>query len=88
MPEPRFAFYEIVRVASADPEMAEIDGERGVGVALRAVEEQYFDLPLPGTPDLMADWSDWLRSPYLSNRTPPPPDEALALRYRVVARPE
>lgn len=63
-------------------------GERGVGVALRAVEEQYFDLPLPGTPDLMADWSDWLRSPYRSNRTPPPPEEALALRYRVVARPE
>jgi hypothetical protein len=60
--------------------------ERIVGAALRAVEEQFFDLPLPGRPGLMSDWSDWLRTPHLSNRTPPPPAEAFALRYRVVPR--
>lgn len=29
MAEPKFQFYEYVRVVSADPELAEIDGERG-----------------------------------------------------------
>ena len=29
MPNPRFQFYEIVRVASSQPELAEIHGERG-----------------------------------------------------------
>ena len=62
--------------------------DRGVSVALRAVEEQYFDLPLPGRPGRMSDWSDWLRTPHLSNRTPLPPEDAFALRYRVVPRPE
>ena len=63
-------------------------GERGVSVAMRAVEEQYFDLPLPGQPKLMSDWSDWMTNPHRSNRTPPAPEEAFALRYRVVQRPE
>jgi hypothetical protein len=62
--------------------------DRGLNVSMHAVETQFFDLPLPGRPDLMADWSDWLRSPYLSNRAPPPPEEAFAVRYRVVHRPE
>jgi len=62
--------------------------ERVVGADLRAVETQFFDLPLPGRPSLMADWSDWLRTPHLSNRTPLPPERAFALRYRVVHRPE
>jgi hypothetical protein len=62
--------------------------DRGVSADLRAVEAQFFDLPLPGRPGLMPDWSDWLRTPYLSNRTPPPPEETFALRYRVVLRPE
>ena len=29
MAEPKFQFYEYVRVVSEDPELAEIDGERG-----------------------------------------------------------
>lgn len=62
--------------------------ERVAGAAMRAVEEQYFDLPLPGKPDLMPGWSDWLASPRLGNRTPPPAAGAFALRFRVVHRPE
>jgi len=64
------------------------NGERSVSADLRAVESQYFFLPLPGRPDLMPDWSGWLTAPYGFNLTPPPPEEAFALRYRVVHRPE
>jgi hypothetical protein len=61
--------------------------ERNVGAALRAVEEQFFDLPLPGRPDPMSEWSDWLTTPHRSNRAPAPVEEAFTLRYRVVHRP-
>lgn len=62
--------------------------DRDVGADLRAVETQFFDIPLPGRPDPMSDWSEWLTAPYRSNRAPVPAEEAFSLRYRVVPRPE
>jgi hypothetical protein len=62
--------------------------DRKLNVSMYAVETQFFDLPLPGRPDLMSDWSDWMTTPRRSNRIAPPPEEAFAVRYRIVHRPE
>jgi len=75
------------RILSARFAIDSTSNNRIVSAVLRAVPEQYFDLPLPGRPDLLADWSGWLTAPYLSDRSPPPAADAFALRFRVVQRP-
>jgi len=62
--------------------------DRMLGAALRVVKEQYWDLPLPGKPALMPQWSEWMRTPFYGDRSTPPPDAAYAMRYRIEHRPE
>lgn len=50
-------------------------------------ETQFFNTAMPARPTrLDADWGPWL-TPYLGNLTPPPPEAAFAMRYRLVRRP-
>lgn len=64
------------------------EGHRVLSVKLTDRDTQFFDTPIPARPAAIdAAWSDWLTAPYLGNLTKPAPDAALAVRYRVVARP-
>ncbi|ALA16823.1 MULTISPECIES: hypothetical protein [Chelatococcus] len=59
---------------------------RQIGVFLRVAPEQFFDLPLPAMPQPSTAWSDWLGASRLLDGSAPAPEEAFALRFRVVPR--
>ncbi|WP_119421927.1 hypothetical protein [Desertibaculum subflavum] len=64
------------------------EGRRVLSVKLADRDTQFFDTPIPARPAAIDEaWSDWLAAPYLGNLSPPAPEAAIAIRYRVVVRP-